>query len=175
MLRGTLHQGFFEWCDISPQLRSAAPESMLRSPFYSGGLMPGGPELIVTKTAKHDLGIFTSWSLIPYQNNTFGLVSTVELTAEMNLTLVYAHDGAAYLLSIDKLKGNLLANKLDHKPLFKTSPKGNFPFSKLAAIGTDQSDKYYVYHQTNNLSIAEDIWDPNLRYWTNGTCMDYDK
>lgn len=87
--------------------------------------------------------------------------------------LVNANYGGAYLFKLEGMvyvDGTNLSSSLARMPL-----GGQFPFSKAAALLPDQSKTLIVYHQTNNLSIVEEIWDSNLGGWTNGTWIDYDK
>lgn len=44
MIRRYPYQGSLRWRDISPELRSAAPDAMLRPPFSSGAIMAGRSE-----------------------------------------------------------------------------------------------------------------------------------
>lgn len=176
MIRRTQYGGDYSWHDISPELRSAAPEAMLRSPFYGGAIMAGRSEFILTKPKVPPRGIVYEVScLITYQNEKFISGTEVWLPGTDRL-LATANDSGTFLLSIDKLEGQLYVKEVNFSMQMGITPLiGQFPFSKAAALVTDQSGALIVYHQTNNLSIAEEIWDPNLGGWTNGTWIDYDK
>lgn len=176
MTRRTQYGGGHSWRDISPELRSAAPEAMLRSPFYSGAIMAGRSEIILTKPKIPPRGtVYEVSCLITYQNETFKSGKDGRLPGTDRL-LANANDGGTFLLSIDKLEGQLYVMEVNFSmQMGITSLIGQFPFSKAAALVTDQSGTLIGYHQTNNLLIAEDIWDSNLGGWTNGTWIDYDK
>lgn len=176
MIRRTQYGRGSPWRDISPELRSAAPEAMLRSPFYSGAIMAGRSEIILTKPKIPPRGTVYEFScLINYQNETFGSGKMLGLPGTDRL-LANDNDGGTFLISIDKLEGQLHAIGVNFSmQMGITALRGQFPFSKAAALVTDQNGTLIVYHQTNNLSIAEEIWDSNLGDWTNGTWIDYSK
>lgn len=172
MIRRYPDEGRFRWRDISPELYSAAPDAMLRSPFSSGAIIAGRLEVILTKAkihSSHD----TDEQLCPitYQNETFE--SWCGITPGTDHLLVKTTDGGTYLFKFEGMVhfyGDKISMSLAITPL-----GGQFPFSKAAALLTDQSRTLIVYHQTNSLSIVEEIWDSNLDGWTNGTWIDYDK
>lgn len=173
MIRKTLPNG--KWRDISPELRSAAPNALLRSPFSSGSIMAGRSGIIVTKPKiPHPQYFFEEECIITYQNETFTSEGTVTLIGKDHL-LPTASDGGTYILSIDKpLKTMFFSNFGTSTTWSYAGLKGQFPFSKAAAFFPDQNGTLIVYHQTNNLSIAEQMWDLHLSSWINGTWVHYD-
>lgn len=124
MIRGTSYKDNFEWRDISLELRSAAPEAILRSPFSSGVMMADGTEIIFTKSAKQtplSQDCLEAWCLIAYQTETFKYVSTAITTPTEDLTLVNANNGATYLLSINQDERNLYVSRISGIHNFKIS------------------------------------------------------
>lgn len=172
MIRATPSGGI--WHDISPELRSAAPDALLRSPFSSGSIMAGRSEIIVTepKIPSGATG-YDEVCIITYQNERFTTGENVILPRKDYL-LPIANDGRIYILSINKSAGTIHFSRLNASSDWQyTVLNGQFPFSKAAALFSEQNGTLIIYHQANNLSIAEKIWDLDLG-WTNGTWINYD-
>lgn len=179
MIRGTpdLSAYIYKWYDISPKLRSAAPDALLRPPFTGGSIMAGRSEIIVTEARIRPSQYVGSTdrliSIIAYQNETFTSNKTVGWDGT-GRHLPNANNGRTFLLSVDQPGGRIEFKNLDlSNASFYTSLSGQFPFSKAAALFNDQSGAFIVYHQTENLSIAEEMWDSNIGGWINGTWIDY--
>lgn len=172
MIRGSPSGGI--WHDISPELRSAAPYALLRSPFSSGSIMAGRSEIIVTEPK---ISSGSKWydeaCIITYQNERFTTGGNVALPGKDHLPPT-ANDGRTYILSIDKPAGKIYFSGINASSEWQyTGLNGQFPFSKAAALFSEQNGTLIIYHQANNLSIAEKVWDLDLG-WTNGTWINYD-
>lgn len=177
MIRGTssLYSDLI-WRDISPELRSAAPDAILRSSFSSGSVMAGRSEIIVTEARSLTSRSMHEGSIITYQNGKFTSREEVLLPpGGADTFLPNANDGGAILFSINQPRGQIYFSSFNTSltPNYR-GLSGQFPFSKAAALFSGQSGPFIVYHQTNNLSIAEKIWDVNIGGWINGTWIDYD-
>lgn len=166
MIRRTLTAPEIKWRVINTNFSTS---HLFRSPFSSGSIMAGIGEIIVARSlysyTLRDQGDY----IITYQNETFRNLESVVLPGTDRF-LPNTNDGGRFLLSIDKPGGMIY---FSHSQVPYMGLSGQFPFSKAAAL-TDQSGKLIVYHQTNNLSIAETMWDFNLGGRINGTWIDYD-
>lgn len=177
MIRGTPSRVSFKWRDISPWLRSAAEYTLLlRSPFSSGSTMAGRSEFIVAKPkypSNHNSYLEES-IIITYQNEKFASRKRVFLPGTDRF-VPNINDGGTYILSYSKTGGMIFLSSAETSiPWHYMFPCGQFPFSKAAALFSNQSEKLIVYHQTSNLSIAEQIWDWDLGKWVDGTWIYYD-
>lgn len=149
------------WRDISPGLRSAAPDALLRLPFSSGLIMAGRSEIIVTKpkTPSRYTPFEEEYIITTYQNETFTSAERLFLPGTGSF-LPNANDGGTYLLSIDKIGAMITFSSIyASDQWYYKGLSGQFPFPQVAALYTEQSGTLIVYYQTNNLLIAEKMWD----------------
>lgn len=90
------------------------------------------------------------------------------LIGDVNIAQVFINTGSAssYTLFGFWVNGTSLAAYTTKNIGLSTMPKSAFPFSRLAGTTVGNSSDVYLYHQINESSIAEDVYNTDGGFFT---------
>jgi len=112
--------------------------------------------------------LFFWFSPGPNHHGTVAMVDTNSILASdwTQVTvgdLSSANDAATYGLFVN---GKTLSSFSGDPELFTSPPESPYPYTRLATTSQPNSYVFYLYHQINETTIAEDAWDESTGVWT---------
>lgn len=167
------------WEDITRKLRAALPNNNLSAPFSSSVSPDGGVLALfsnLTDDDTYELDIFVA----DYVNGTFKstesgpreFTDTIDRsTAPFDLLQLSSAQGNDQLLIwINGTKSVLQRvisglDNTDLNPIPRSGPETGFPYSRLGGTAPFNATAYYLYHQLDDVTIAEEKWTPETGVW----------